>query len=379
MWKRRWHENESRQRPWRLHERGSVIVRLLLAAGVALTLAPLAATPRWRPAARDTSTAQAPAPAKVAVTLEAVATSRTGATDKPRATVTRTVAVGDRVPAGFVAGGADGSDLCELMSLPGSSGGGGRFRWQVDATVVSADASTVTLALAWQRSAGEAAGVNRDASIADQRTVRLRADDVHVLDLVQADAGSPSSCASVLIRVRAARAEPPMVARRWVTYDLWLTYEDAGGEQTAGYLRLGGAEDAPVTAEFVPLRWGLNGARTGAAAQAAVSVAVRGTARGRCRADGIVDLALDTVRVVAIGEARLTGSGRKEFAESPGDTVAVEIPNPAASLTAQWTTVAHGPQPWAPGVQGSADAVTVDFGEFFRSSRLRVLVSGRCW
>jgi hypothetical protein len=362
----------------RWHERGTVILRLLFAAGVAMSLVPLAATPRWRSLRSEAGGAEASAPAKVAVTLEAVATLRTGATDRPRATVARTVAVGDRVLAGFVAGGTDGTDLCELTSLPWGSGGEGRFRWLVEATVESADASTVTLALAWQRSIGEAAVGNRDVPLTDQRTVRLRADEAHVLDLVQADAGSSSPCANVLIRVRAAGAEPRVITRTWVTYDLWLTYEGAGGEQAARHLELAGPDDASVAAEFIPLRWELNRSRAGTPSQAAVVLTVRGTVRGHCRPDGAVDVALATVRMVAVGEAGGAGEGRKEFVLTPDDTIAIEIPNPTARLTAPWAAVARSAPPWAPGVEGSTDTVSVDLGEFFRGSRIRVLVHGRC-
>jgi len=254
----------------------------------------------------------------------------------------------------------------------------GGVRWRVEATVEAADTTTVTLALTWQRSVVEGATGSRGVATGDTRVVRLRASDVHVLDLIQADPGSPSACANVLIRVRAARVEPAVRRPRWLTYNLWLTYESANGEPATRHLELAGVDEAPVAVEFVPVRWGLNHALAGPSSQAAVVLTVRGTVRGHCRLDGAVDVALDTVRTVLVGETGGAGEGRKEFRLAPSDTIAVEIPNPTATLSAPWTAVARSPQPWAPGVQGSADTVTVDLGEFFRGSRVWVLVGGRC-
>jgi hypothetical protein len=375
---RRWHKSGATHCGAWLHAARSFALRLVLAAAVAMTLAPLVAAVRGRSLRTDMPTIQTSAPIRIAVTLEAVATARTGATGRWRATVARTVSVGDRVLEGFTAGGADGTDLCDVGSVPGGEGAEGRVQWRIDATVEAADAGTVTLALAWQRSVVETATGTRSVLISDQRAVRLQPDDVHVLDLVQVDAGSSSACANVLVRVRAARAEPPVVTRAWLTYDLWLMYEGAGGEQASRHLELAGADDAPAAVEFPPLRWKLNRAWADRPSQAAVQVAVRGTVRGRCRPDGKVDVSLDTRRAVAVGDTGLMGSGRKEFALGPGDTVAVELPNPTARLSVPWAAITSSAQPWAPGVKGSAETVTVDLGEFFRGSRFRVLVNGRC-
>jgi hypothetical protein len=358
----------------------AVAVRLLLAAGVAMSLAPLAAAARGRVPEGGAAAVQAPPAAKITVTLEAVATSRTGATDRPQTTVGRTIAIGDRIREGFTAGG-ESHDLCELASVPGGEGGEtaeGTVRWTIEATLESADANSVTLAIAWQRSVVASAAGGRTLPMSDQRTVRLRPDDVHVLDLVQAEAGSASACANVLIRVRAARAEPAILVRTWQTYDLWLVYEGARGDGATRHLELAGPEDAPLSFQFAPLRWDLNGALAAAKPQAGVAVGVLGTVQGRCRADGAVDVTLDTLRRFAFGETAKTGSGRKQFVLGPGDTVAVEIPNPTARLTAPGTALARALQPWAPGVESSADIVAVNPSEFFRGSRARVLISGRC-
>jgi hypothetical protein len=362
----------------RSSERGKVVLRVPLAVGVALALAPLAAISPWRSPVLTPRGDQAQKPPVIAVTLEALSTPRSGATGRFKASVGRNVAVGDRVVEGFTVGGDDGTDLCDVGTMPAGEGGGGRLQWRVEAAVESADTGSATVALTWQRSVIDTTTSARAIVASDQRAVRLQPDDVHVLDLVQAEAGSRSACANVLLRVRAARAGTPAIARTWLTYDLWLIYEGAGGEHATRHLRLAGPDETPLTADFAPLRWGLDRRFVGEAAQAAVQVAVRGTVQGSCRPDGAVEVVLDSRRSAVLGGVGVMGSGRKRFVLASSDEVAVELPNPTATLTAGWETLARYAQPWAPGVRGSADAVTVDLGEFFRESRFRVLVGARC-
>jgi hypothetical protein len=314
----------------------------------------------------------------VTVTMEEVVTPRKGATGQFGTKASRTVSVGGHFVAGFVAGDRDDEDLCLIGTVPGAEIDRGHVRWRVEATVEAADPHTVTLAVAWQRWEGDGAEGKPVVVKGDQRTIRLRPDDVHVLDLVQADPGSSSSCANVLIRVRAARAEPPILIRKWLTYDLWLVYEGPPGAGATRHLEVSGAEDAPLSFEFPPLRWGLNGARTAATSTAGVALAASGTLLGRCRPDGAVDVSLLTHRSFAFAGRTASGSGSKQFVLSSDDTTAVEIPNPSARFSTEPGRVIAAPPPWAPGIEATADGLTVKFGEFFQNSRLRLLVSGRC-
>ena len=182
----------------------------------------------------------------------------------------------------------------------------------------------------------------------------------------------------MLLRVRAALVEPPVIARKWLTYDLWLTYERAGGEHASRHLQMAGPEGAPLAVEFVPFRWTLTGASADGLSEAAVLIAVGGTVQGRCRADGAADLTLDTARAFAVGQRSGSGGGRKYVVLMPHETVAVEIPNPTATLTASLAGAARAARPWAAGVEGSVDGVTVDLAEFFRGTRFLFLANGRC-
>jgi len=378
MMTRRRREQQQAHCTWQQNVPRQVTLRLLLAAGVAMCLAPFVAMVIGRSVVSGASATQTSPSGTVTVTVEAIATARSGATDRPQATVTRAVPVGGRVAAAFAAGGADGTDLCELASVPGPEAGVGRVRWRVEATVEAADGSTVTLALAWERSVVQTATGSSSVPLSDQRTVRLRSGEDHVLDLVQADPGSASPCANILVRVRAALVEPPVRMRRWLTYDLWLTYERAGTERATRQLKLAGPEDVPVAATFMPLRWTLSGTWARTPSLAGMQVTVSGTLRGHCRADGAIDLTLDMVRTVTVGDGVSVGAGHKQVVLTVGQAVAVEVPNPTGTSTGSLPGAARAPKPWAPGVEGSADTVTVDLNEYFRGSRFLFLVSGRC-
>ncbi len=97
---------------------------------------------------------QAPAAASssvpaVTVTIQALATARAGATGVPRVEVSRTVAVGDRMPtATIIAGQPGGTDPCDLAVVPPGEAAEGYASWTVDGVVQAADETSVTVALA---------------------------------------------------------------------------------------------------------------------------------------------------------------------------------------------------------------------------------------
>lgn len=361
----------------------AILGRVTATAAVASTLAFLAPSPTGRALLARTSAFQAlPSPSvpRVTVSIEALATARAGATGVPRVEAHRTVAVGDHIAsATIVAGLRSGTDPCDVAVVPSSEAADAYVSWRVDGVVQAADDTSVTLSLGWQRAVRDPATGIAVVAMADQRTVRLQPTDEHVLDFVQPAGETMSPCANAVLRVRAARATPPAIARKWLTVDLWLTYEPSAGEHAATRrLQVAGPEGDIVAFAFAPFRWDLDGTQAATPSARTVSVAVNGTVRGACHPDGGVDVELVARRSVALDARGGFGSGRKVFALVPGETVAVEVPNPTMTVVAPMPEQAPRGLPWAPGVQLSADSLSVDLREFFRGSRLLLMMSGRC-
>ncbi len=360
----------------------ALLGRLVAATVVATGLTVLAPAPRGR--ALQIDAPQAPAAASssvpaVTVTIQALATARAGATGVPRVEVSRTVAVGDRMPtATIIAGQPGGTDPCDLAVVPPGEAAEGYASWTVDGVVQAADETSVTVALAWQRAMRDPVTGPSVVAIADERTVRLQPTDQHVLDFVQSTSAMTAPCANAVLQIRAARATLPAIARKWLAFDFWLTYEGSAGRQAARRLQLAGPEGDTVAFAFVPWRWELDGTVAATLSAPEVKVAVNGTVRGACRSDGAVDVELETRRSVALDTTGGFGGGRKAFVLVPGDTMAVEVPNPTMTVS----TRAPAPVPprpqGAPGVHVRGDTVTVDLREYFHGSRFLLLITGGC-
>lgn len=365
-----------------LPDRHALLGRLVAATAVATGLAVLAPTAIGRALQIEAAPVQAstsPSVARVRVTIEALATPRTGATGLTRVEAYRTVAVGDRIAtAAIVAGRASGAGLCDVATVSPGEAAEADVSWRVDGVVQAADETSVTVALTWQRAMRDPVTGASVVAIADERTVRLEPTDEHVLDVVEPPAATTSPCANTVLRIKAARAMPPAIARTWLSVDLWLTDEGSPGGQPARRLQLAAPEGDTVAFAFVPWRWGLDGTVATMPSRPEVRMAVSGTVRGTCRADGAVNVDLVTRRSVALETRGGSGGGRKTLVLVPGDTVAVEVPNPTMTVSTRAPEPALIAPQWAPGVQLSGDSVTVRLEEFFRGSRFLLLITAHC-
>lgn len=351
--------------------------RLIVALGLAaIVVVPMVAIGSGRLLPAGLRAVQESGPALVRVTVEALATMRDGATGRPKAGAIRRLSVGESFSAVLVAGEVGRGDLCQVAELNSNETTPWRTRWHLDVQVLDGDPASSLLKVTWQRSTLDPVTEQVTTLPRDERAIRLRAGEFHVLDLVPADAARGAGCANVVLQVSAQPVMPPELVGSWLNYELHLVSEIAGGGRTIRQAKVAGTPGSPVHASFVPVQVPLAGDPISTAP--AVAVGVTASIRGVCRDDGSIDVDLETERTVALGRAWTTGRGRKTFVLSSDESVAIELPNPTTVLTTPRSGSGLEGARLAPGVALAGETVTADVARLLAGHRFSVIVRAQC-
>jgi hypothetical protein len=200
----------------------------------------------------------------------------------------------------------------------------GTATWFIAASLVSQDADTATVDVHWERRVPRP-GVLAETDMAGVRRLVLRDRARGILDFVHGVAGAPGICDSFAIalelRLRARAADVPDAG---FAYDVWLVDRAGAGAAAPVRTRIEARHGIEMPYALPPI--------TLAGGAGPVRVSVAGVVIGDARADGAVDLSVDTWQSVS-GEPRSTGlGGRKRLVAAAGETIEFELP---ASLRSQ--------------------------------------------
>jgi len=158
------------------------------------------------------------------------------------------------------------------------------------------------------------------------RHLILTEDAPHVLDFIEA---SDHSCrtANMVIEVRAVTIESAALARRLLSYNLWLTHHDASGREFTRHEMRTAPQGGRVDFRFQPLGWSTGRLMPSLKIDQAIDEHVSGSIRGRIRSDGALELSLATSRRLIHGNGS-TGeeSGTKTFTARVGEAISIELP-----------------------------------------------------
>ena len=245
--------------------------------------------------------------------------------------------------------------------------------WRVEARLVSIQADAVELAVEWSRHAHAAARSVPEAG--DRRVLRLKADQRHLLDLVQSDAAD-SQVANLVVELTAKQVEDPARAGVSLAYDLWLVHESRAGEKTTRRFQVAGSQGATMAFAFP--RWGilLDGKVLPGESDPPLTLSVAGTVLGRVRPDGALEVVVDAaLQLGCRGGGIGGGGGTKSYVAQDGETVEVELP--FGSGYCGTITGEAIPPNVRPGVSASGAGLRVSNREFFEGDRLSLLVMAR--
>jgi hypothetical protein len=180
---------------------------------------------------------------------------------------------------------------------------------------------------------------------------------------------------TVLVQVSVAPYDPPERARQWLTYDLWLVHDAASGERLIRHQQVVGRHGELIEFRLLPLCWSLTGAAANSS-DAGIGLDLSGRLRGRVLDDGTLSVGLDVRARLAFGAGSTTGTVTRSLAMTPGETVALVLPQPTASLSGL-APLPHPPDRLAPGITIGADRASIDFAQFFAGSRTSLLLEVR--
>jgi len=308
---------------------------------------------------------------KAHVDVRILGTSRAEATGSPFGSNGGDLAVGQTGTFG-VYGDFEGG--CGAGGWPIGVGSEGHA-WRVEARLVSVQADTVEVAIAWGRYRPVTGSEKPDAG--DSRVVRLKTNQRHVLDLVQSDKPG-SHTANLLVEIEARQIEDPAYANASIGYDLWLVYEDRAGVRTTRRTPLTGGQGELKPFTFRSLGFALDGKVVTADSKPSIQLSVEGAILGRLRPDGAIELVVDGMLRLGCGDDGWVGGGggQKKYVARDGETVSVELPFGWGHCGA--ITGAAIPPNARPGVSASgAGGIRITKQEFFHGDRLSLLVTAR--
>lgn len=236
--------------------------------------------------------------------------------------------------------------------------------WWVEATALPAEFGRVAFDVAWERLEAGTRGDHRPVA-GGRRRIELREGARHVLDFVAFGAGSAYQ--NAVLQIELGVEEDPALAGERLRYDLWYRHREPNGAETARRFASAGLQGETVEFRFVPLRYGVPGARLGDGSGVDTILEISGTVQGRVRADGTIDLELRASRWVdaePAGSPRRGGigdGGSKQLNLRPGETVSLVLraPGGTAGVSRSGASADHS------GSGAPRMEVNVDMQEFF--------------
>ena len=245
------------------------------------------------------------------------------------------------------------------------------------------------------------------SSATTTQTLSLREGDHVTLDVLTGPASGNCQVRNVTIDARLVmQAADPALARARYSADLWLVHTDPSGQQRREHLitNVDGSAAAPFVFSRLSFPLPFLDARQG---NAEAFIQLTGALRARTHTDGLVDLDVDTNRIIFGAERPDKSSSftppptRKTLTLKVDETTAIEFPPPSSgysSLALDKTSAAGtgrigigagglvaggfvaGAQPArADGVpvQVSGDRLVVNTSAFFKGHRTQMLVTLR--
>lgn len=196
----------------------------------------------------------------------------------------------------------------------------GSASWFIGASLVSHDGDQATIDVRWERRVHRP-GILMETDLTSVRRLVLRDRGRGILDLVHAVPGATGICDSFAIALELRfRSPTDAVADAGFGYDLWLVDRSAVDAAPPVRTRIEARQGVEALFALPPV--------TLAGRNGPVRVSLVGAVLGEARADGAVDLSVDTWQSV-YGEARSTGEGgRKRLVAAPGETIEFELPAP---------------------------------------------------
>jgi len=173
----------------------------------------------------------------------------------------------------------------------------------------------------------------RESSASTTQTLSLRDGDEVTLDAVSEPVDGTCNVHTVTFNARLAMLpSTPALAQTAYAADLWLIHDGPFSAQMRDHLVINVDGLGGVPFRFQPLMFSLPQVdpRKGTIR---ASISLSGSIRGRTRADGLVDVDLETNRLVygitsPESVPPLTSTIRKTLTLKPGETTAIEFPPP---------------------------------------------------
>ncbi len=257
----------------------------------------------------------------------------------------------------------------------------GEYTWTAQVRLVAIAVDTVTVETNWSRS--QLVNGNTQRVAGDVRTIKLKAGEHHVLDFVnQPD----NPVANLVLDVEGARVEDPANANVVLAYDVWLVHETAAGQKLTRHAQLDAQNAQAARFLFDPFAFPLGANEPIDGTTGPLNLIVGGSIQGRVRSDGGIDVVLHSSLLMGSGvftkgttifadrlEYAPSGSGDKTFAVKPGETIAIEYPNPSG-------TVYWGAMPVTaprPGVSVQGAGAAVDDVKYLAGSKTTLLLTVR--
>jgi hypothetical protein len=243
------------------------------------------------------------------------------------------------------------------------------------------------------------------SSAANTQTLSLREGDHVTLDVLTGATTGTCQVRTVTIDATLVlQATDPALARARYTADLWLVHTDPNGQQRREHLitNVDGSRAAPFVFSRLTFPLPMLDARQG---NTEAFIELTGALRARTRVDGLVDLDVDTSRIIFGAErpdkpASFTPpQTRKTLTIRPEETTAIDFPPPASGYFSGVLGDSQGGtgrigvgaaaaaggsggslrsvHPDGPVVQVNGDRIIVNTSAFFKGHRTQMLVTLR--
>jgi hypothetical protein len=204
--------------------------------------------------------------------------------------------------------------------------------WLIDARLVDLRQGDATIDLRWKRVVNRA-DIAPSGTYEFEQRLTLRDGDSGVLDVVRSTGAGPTGCRVFGLAYDLRLEGAPRLADAAIEYDLWLVHSDSHGRQVTDQYRTGARQGESAEYFFRPVGFAADGEQD--STHPAMDLRVAGTLRGRLRPDGRIDLAVDGKSSVIStdGSGGVTRFGRTLLTVSEGETVEVELPPIAGTIT----------------------------------------------
>jgi len=225
------------------------------------------------------------------------------------------------------------------------------------------------------------------------QTLSLREGDAVTLDAVSDEIDASCKVHTVALEARLImQATDPALARAQYTADLWLVHDGPLSAQMRDHLIVNVDGNAAVPFLFRQLSFTLPQVDPRQGNLAGV-ITLAGSIRARPRSDGLVDLDVDTNRMLYglnIPGSPVPSTVRKTLTLKPEETTAIDFPPPASGYSSVALgaggasdgamVVAPGQgtaQPAAPVVEVKNDRLVVNTAQLFKGHKTQLLITLR--